>query len=92
MLRRTMAVNTDDDPASPAPAPANPATDEAVSAAPQVFRSKVYRAKELHGWVVEPPRDMMSVADKRVFTGPRAQQLALTYAYETFGNARFFPY
>jgi hypothetical protein len=27
-----------------------------------------------------------------IFTGIHAQQLALTYAYEKFGNARFFPY
>jgi hypothetical protein len=70
---------------------AHPA-DDRVSAPPQVFRSKVYRAKQTEDWIVEPPRDRVSVMGKMVFTGPRAQQLALTFAYETFGNARFFPY
>lgn len=58
----------------------------------QVFRSKVYRAEEADSWVVEPPRDKLPIEDKIIFTGPQAQKLALTYAYERFGNARFFPY
>jgi hypothetical protein len=63
------------------------------SAAPlQVYRSKVYRAEEGQDWIVEPPRDRLSGQEKRVFSGPCAQYLALAYAYETFGNARFFPY
>ncbi len=59
---------------------------------PQVFRSKVYRANESLGWIVEPPCNLVSKIEKMVFTGPRALHLALTYAYKTFGNVRFFPY
>jgi hypothetical protein len=62
------------------------------SAPSQVFRSRVYRAQEGDDWIVEPPRDMVSAVDKMIFTGPSAQQRALTHAFEKFGNARFFPY
>ena len=55
------------------------------------FTRKSNRAKETHDWIVEPPRDRISAVEIKVFTGPRAQQLALTYAYEEYGNARFFP-
>jgi len=27
-----------------------------------------------------------------LFSGPNAQKLALRYAYEAFGSARFFPF
>ena len=70
----------------------DPPTGKQHATPAQVFRSKVYRAQEDHSWIVEPPRDVASSVNKIVFTGPRAQQLALTYAYETYGNARFFPY
>jgi hypothetical protein len=92
MLRRTMTANIPHEPESPVSVPAESLVDELPSASAQVFRSKVYRAKEAHDWIVEPPRDMLSAMDRMVFTGPRAQHLALTYAYEKFGNARFFPY
>jgi hypothetical protein len=94
MLRRNMAPSPHENLESSIPPPLVQMADDARSATsqPQAFRSKVYRAKEPDGWVVEPPRDMVSAVDKVVFTEPRAQQLALTYAYEKFGNARFFPY
>jgi hypothetical protein len=85
MLRRNMSPNADEHPAGLVETPQ-------PSAPVQVFRSKVYRAGETHDWVVEPPRDQVAAVGKMVFTGPKAQQLALTYAYETYGNARFFPY
>jgi hypothetical protein len=94
MLRRNMAPICHENLESSIPPPLDQVADDARSATsqPQAFRSKVYRAKAPDDWVVEPPRDMVSTVNKVVFTGPRAQQLALTYAYEKFGNARFFPY
>jgi hypothetical protein len=92
MLHRNMTPSSDETPQSSLSAPMNHLADHHLSAPSQVFRSKVYRANEGDDWIVEPPRNMVSVVDKAVFTGPRAQHLALTYAYETFGNARFFPY
>ena len=92
MLRRNMAANAHDDPESPASVSVDREADEPRSVQEQVFRSKVYRAGETDGWIVEPPRNMVSSVGKMVFTGPQAQHLALTYAYEKFGNARFFPY
>jgi hypothetical protein len=67
--------------------------DEERPAPAQIFRSKVYRSKDDKcGWIVEPPRNLTSTEGKMTFKGSKAQQLALTYAYEKFGNARFFPY
>ncbi len=92
MLRRTMTPTEVDDPPRPGSEPPGEVVNERRSPPPQVYRSKVYRSKEANGWIVEPPRDMASTVGKMVFTGTQAQHLALTYAYETFGNARFFPY
>ena len=51
----------------------------------------VYSAAGSEQWVVEPPPDA-TCSENRIFAGPQAQQQALTYAHEKFGNARFFPY
>jgi hypothetical protein len=53
--------------------------------------AQVYREAGVDHWVVEAPRGA-SIEGKMAFTGPQAQQRALTYAYEKFGGARFFPY
>jgi hypothetical protein len=92
MLQCSMATHDHDDLANSSPAATGRMEDDQHSAPPQVYRSKVYPANEGEDWIVEPPRNMLSTIDKIVFTGSRAQQLALTYAYERFGNARFFPY
>ena len=81
-----------DDHLSPGSEPPAQTAIERRLAPPQVYRSKVYRSEEANGWIVEPPRDVASTVAKMVFTGTQAQRLALTYAYERFGNARFFPY
>ena len=80
-----MTLNPNDDPASSPPAAMGRMEDE-----PRSAPAHVYRADEV--WIVEPPRDMASTIDKTIFTGSQAQKLALTYAFERFGNARFFPY
>jgi hypothetical protein len=90
MLLRNMSVEPDHHRRSVAALPDHTIDDRV--APEQVFRAKVYRAKQTEDWIVEPPRDRVADVDKMVFTGPQAQQLALTFAYETFGNARFFPY
>ncbi len=42
-------------------------------------------------WIVEaPPGATTSEGRTKAFSGPNAQYCALTYAYEAFGNARFF--
>ena len=44
-------------------------------------------------WVVEAPVTTAARKEKpHFFTGPNAQNLALRYAYEEFGSARFFPF
>jgi hypothetical protein len=44
-------------------------------------------------WVVEAPAAANAAArEPVVFNGPNAQSLALRYAYEAFGSARFFPF
>ncbi len=53
--------------------------------------AQVYRDADLDHWVVEASLNASSEG-KVTFTGPRAQQRALTYAHEKFGGARFFPY
>jgi hypothetical protein len=88
-----MTQNPHDDPASSPPVPVDHGADEQSPALAQVYRSKVYRSKDDKcGWIVEPPRNLTSTVGKMTFNGAKAQQLALTYAYEKFGNARFFPY
>jgi hypothetical protein len=92
MLRCNMTSNLHINPPSSSPVP-NRQTDNREHPTPtQIYRAKVYRAKGSDGWIVEPPRDLVSSIEKTEFFGTRAQQLALTYAYEKFGNARFFPY
>jgi hypothetical protein len=85
MLRRTMTDQGD--PAAPHPAPFDRVEDERRSAPPQV-----YRAADADHWIVEPPYNAAPDEGPMVFTGSMAQHLALTYAHEKFGNARFFPY
>ena len=93
IVRRNMTQNPHDDPASSPPVPVDHVADEQRLAPAQVYRSKVYRSKDdSEGWIVEPPRNLTSTVGKMAFKGAKAQQLALTYAYEKFGNARFFPY
>jgi hypothetical protein len=41
---------------------------------------------EAPGWAPRPPREPVQ------FSGPNAVNLALRYAYEEFGSARFFPF
>jgi hypothetical protein len=44
-------------------------------------------------WVVEAPSRRTALpAAPMLFSGPNAERLALQYAYEEFGGARFFPY
>ena len=44
-------------------------------------------------WVVEAPIQATEETRKPVlFNGPNAQKQALSYAYEAFGGARFFPF
>ena len=52
--------------------------------------ARVYPAPDTDGcWLVEAPA---TTAAPRRFSGPNAQKLALRYAYEAFGSARFFPF
>jgi hypothetical protein len=92
MLRRTMSQQHQSDADPTLDTSLGGIEDERDPAPPQVFRSKVYRSAQAGEWIVEPPRDLLSAVGKMVFTGVQAQEQALTYAYETFGNARFFPY
>ena len=43
------------------------------------------------GWLVEAPAAACA-PPPLLFSGPNAQKLALRYAYEAFGSARFFPF
>lgn len=45
-------------------------------------------------WIVEAPAAGSAVDGRTpvTFTGPNALNLALRYAYEEFGSARFFPF
>ncbi len=53
----------------------------------------VYREPDTQDhWIVEPPHGATRAEDTKVFTGSCAQLVALTYAHEKFGGARFFPY
>jgi hypothetical protein len=52
--------------------------------------AKVYPASDDPGrWIVEPPREA-EAGEHRSFTGPRANYMALEFAYEVYGKARFF--
>jgi hypothetical protein len=64
-----------------------PSEDERRSAPPLV-----YCAAGTAHWIVEPPPETTSSQRTMIFEGPQAQQQALTYAHEKFGNARFFPH
>jgi hypothetical protein len=61
---------------------------EPRSEPPQVYRV----ADTTDHWVVDPPRTWMSSEGRMIFIGSRAQYLALVYAHEKFGSARFFPF
>ena len=92
MLQRTMPRIIQNSPEKFGPVPADQVDDECLAPHTQVFRSKVYPADDGESWIVEPPRDQTSSVSKMTFSGLRGQQRALTHAFETFGNARFFPY
>ena len=52
--------------------------------------ARVYPAPDATGrWIVEAPA---AATEPMLFSGPNAQKLALHYAYEVFGRARFFPF
>jgi hypothetical protein len=54
--------------------------------------ARVYPAPDATGrWVVEAPA-AAAAPEPMLFSGPNAQKLALRYAYEAFGRARFFPF
>lgn len=50
---------------------------------------KVYRGADDEHWIVEPAPHASERDGLKVFLGC---QRALNYAYETYGNARFFPF
>jgi hypothetical protein len=43
-------------------------------------------------WIVEKPLGRQSQPSLMTFKGPNALTMALRYAYEEFGSARFFPF
>lgn len=53
---------------------------------------QVYPVTNSDRWVVERPQDRPGVPLQVFFAGSQAKQRALTYAYETFGSVRFFPF
>jgi hypothetical protein len=54
--------------------------------------ARVYRAPDAADcWMVEAPAAASAPAPI-LFSGPNAQNLALRYAYEAFGCARYFPF
>lgn len=83
-----MTQNQHDDPTRSLPMPVDHVADEQRPGPAHVYRSK----DDLNHWIVEPPRHLPSTIGKIAFKGVKAQQEALTYAYEKYGNARFFPY
>jgi hypothetical protein len=87
MLRRNMTQNFQHDPAHTSPASVGGTEYNRCSPPPLV-----YRAADEDKWVVEPPGAIEGSGETTVFTGSRAKELALTYACERFGKARFFPY
>jgi hypothetical protein len=54
----------------------------------------VYPAPDHTGrWIVEAPAASSEQEHASTqFSGPHAMDLALRYAYEQFGSARFFPF
>lgn len=55
--------------------------------------ARVYPAPDATGrWIVEAPTAAATAREPMLFSGPNAQKLALRYAYEVFGRARFFPF
>lgn len=56
--------------------------------------AKVYPSPEVQDrWIVEAPGPARIPQREPVhFSGPNAVNLALRYAYEEFGSARFFPF
>jgi hypothetical protein len=54
--------------------------------------ARVYPAPDAADcWIVEAP-SAATRPKPLLFSGPNAQKLALRYAYEVFGSARFFPF
>lgn len=43
-------------------------------------------------WIVERPLREQAEPSLMTFSGPNALNMALRYAYEEFGSARFFPF
>jgi hypothetical protein len=65
-----------------------------VEAPPRLEPAKVYQSPDSEDrWVVEAP-GMPLLQDRQpvLFSGPNAMNMALQYAYEQFGSARFFPF
>jgi hypothetical protein len=55
--------------------------------------ARVYPAPDADGcWLVEAPTAAAAAPEPLLFSGPNAQKMALRYAYEAFGSARFFPF
>lgn len=57
--------------------------------------AKVYPAPDIAGrWIVEAPPGLPLQGEPPPpqFSGPRALDQALKYAYEHYGSARFFPF
>jgi hypothetical protein len=55
--------------------------------------ARVYPAPDADGcWLVEAPVAAAPAPAPLLFSGPNAQKMALRYAYEAFGSARFFPF
>ncbi len=56
--------------------------------------ARVYPARDATDrWIVEAPATSAAPDQPPTqFTGPHAQDLALRYAYEHYGSARFFPF
>jgi hypothetical protein len=86
MLHCTMATSVPRDLVYPSP------SQDWLEEGRRLPPPRVYRAADAEDWVVEPVYEAASSGGTMVFTGSEAQHRALCYAYERFGNARFFPY
>jgi hypothetical protein len=69
-----------------------------ISLFPRTPALRLFQPPQVHPgltpgqWVVAAPPDAPEAEPQVVFDGVEAQKRALTYAYERFGNVRFFPY
>jgi hypothetical protein len=72
----------------------NTETTNTETIGPRILEpARVYPAPDSDGcWIVEAPVIAAPAREPLLFTGPNAQKLALRYAYEEFGSARFFPF